>query len=60
MKRANMQTIERIEREFHRRAFGEEMARVNFLPPSKRRAYAARLARRALSRRRGFSSPFGA
>lgn len=36
--------------EFHRRAFGEEMARVNFLPLAERKAYLARLRARAAQR----------
>ena len=42
-----LRSIKRIEQDFHRRAFGEEMARVNFLPVAQRRAYVARLRRRA-------------
>jgi hypothetical protein len=49
MKAATVKAIERIEREFHRRAFGDERARVNALPPSQRRAYLARVRRRAVS-----------
>lgn len=47
-----LRSIKRIEREFHRRAFGEEMARVNFLPVVQRRAYAARLRLRASALKR--------
>ena len=43
--------IERLELEFHRRAFGDELARVNFLAPAERRAYVARLRARAARRR---------
>ena len=46
--------IEQIEWDFHRRAFGDELARVNFLAPAERRAYVARLRERARHRR--FSS----
>jgi hypothetical protein len=49
MKVAIVKAIERIEREFHRRAFGDERARVNALPAAGRRAYLARLRRRAVS-----------
>jgi hypothetical protein len=49
MKAAMSQAIERIEREFHRRAFGEELARVNAMFPSNRRAYLSRVRRRAAS-----------
>ena len=33
----------KIEREFHVRAFGEEMARINFLPEKKRKAAVAEM-----------------
>jgi hypothetical protein len=33
--------------DFHVRAFGEERARVNFLPPAQRRRYVQRLRARA-------------
>jgi hypothetical protein len=49
MKVAAAKTIERIEREFHRRAFGDERARVNALPAAERRAYLARLRCRTVS-----------
>jgi hypothetical protein len=55
MKAAIAKAIERIEREFHRRAFGDERARVNALPASGRRAYLARLRRRAISATGGIS-----
>jgi hypothetical protein len=42
--------IEEIELAFHRRAFGEEMARVNFLPLAERKAYLARTRKRARSK----------
>ena len=51
MDATTVRIIERIEREFHRRAFGDELARVNFLSPSLRRAYVARLRQRARQRR---------
>ena len=47
MKVAVAKAIERIEQEFHRRAFGDERARVNALPLAARRAYLARVRRRA-------------
>ncbi len=31
--------LRRVEYEFHVRVFGEEMARVNFLPRARRKAY---------------------
>ena len=37
------QELRRIALDFHRRAFGDEMARVNFLPLAKRKAYLRRL-----------------
>lgn len=55
MKVAAAKAIERIEQEFHRRAFGDERARVNALPPAERRAYLARLRRRAISTTGGIS-----
>ena len=36
--------------EFHKRAFGEELARVNFLPVEERRNYLARVRARAAKR----------
>jgi hypothetical protein len=33
----------RIEREFHVRAFGEELARINFLPEKRRKAAVAEM-----------------
>jgi hypothetical protein len=33
----------KIERDFHVRAFGEEMARINFLPEKKRKAAVAEM-----------------
>jgi len=56
MKVAAAKTIERIEREFHRRAFGDERARVNALPAAERGAYLARLRRRAVSGAGGISA----
>ena len=49
MKLAVAKAIERIEQEFHRRAFGDERARANALPAAGRRAYLARLKRRVIS-----------
>jgi len=56
MQAATVKAIEQIEREFHRRAFGEEFARVNLLSAAERRAYLARLGRRAASLRRAKGS----
>ena len=41
------QDLREITLEFHKRAFGEEMARVNFLPAAQRRKYLARVRARA-------------
>ena len=41
------QALHEIILEFHKRAFGKEMARVNFLPVAERRKYLARLRARA-------------
>lgn len=51
MNAATVRTLERLEWEFHRRVFGDELARVNFLAPAERRAYVARLRERARHRR---------
>ncbi len=47
MKAAIRQYIKEVERAFHRRAFGDERARVNLLPVAQRRAYLNRTRRRA-------------
>jgi len=49
MKKVIVRAIECIERDFHRRAFGEELARVNALSRAQRWAYLARLKDRARS-----------
>jgi hypothetical protein len=36
-----LEHLRRVEYDFHVRAFGEEMARVNFLPLAERKAYIA-------------------
>ena len=41
------QALHEIIVEFHKRAFAEEMARVNFLPMEERRKYLARARARA-------------
>lgn len=51
MKSATVKAIERIEREFHQRAFGEELTRVNALPLRARLDYVRRLKERARARR---------
>lgn len=45
--RDKKQALHEITVEFHKRAFGEEMARVNFLPVEERRKYLARVRARA-------------
>ncbi len=47
--------LRRIVLEFHKRAFGEEAARVNFLPAAARMEYLARIKNRA--RRRAQRTP---
>jgi len=49
--------LQAIEQRFHERAFGKEMARVNFLPPDQRRAYLARLRDRIRSRKAATTRP---
>ena len=43
--------------EFHVRAFGEELARVNFLPAAKRRQYVGEMVDHALSKGVKFEKP---
>jgi hypothetical protein len=43
--------------EFHVRAFGEELARVNFLPVEERRRYVAEMVDHALSKGVKFEKP---
>lgn len=43
--------------EFHVRAFGEELARVNFLPIEERRRYIRQMADNALSKGVKFEKP---
>ncbi len=52
-----MELIHQIAVEFHRRAFGEEMARVNFLPLGERKKYLARIRQRVLRQRRRRKEP---
>jgi hypothetical protein len=44
--RRQKNAIQAIALEFHRRAFGEEMARVNFLPIGERKKYVSRVRQR--------------
>jgi hypothetical protein len=43
--------------EFHVRAFGEELARVNFLPAAERRRYVGEMVDHALSKGVKFDKP---
>jgi hypothetical protein len=43
--------------EFHLRAFGEELARINFLPLSKRRRYVGEMVDHALRKGVKFEKP---
>ena len=40
---AQRRRLRKIERDFHVRAFGEEMARINFLPEKRRKAAVAEM-----------------
>ncbi len=40
---AQKRRLRKIERDFHVRAFGEELARINFLPEKKRKAAVAEM-----------------
>jgi len=46
------QAIKKIAFDFHQRAFGEEMARINFLPLAERKAFLRRIRNRLRLRRR--------
>lgn len=49
--------LREIEYDFHVRAFGEEMARVNFLPPAERKAYLHDMLDHARSKGVSFEKP---
>lgn len=49
--------LKAVEYEFHVRAFGEEMARVNFLPPEERRKYVAEMFDHAVRKGVKFDKP---
>ena len=49
--------LKRVEYDFHVRAFGEEMARVNFLPLAERRRYVADMVDHAVSKGVKFEKP---
>lgn len=52
-----MERLKAIEYEFHVRAFGEEMARVNFLPLEQRRKYVADMFDHAVRKGVKFEKP---
>ncbi len=54
---AALARFEEIEYEFHVRAFGEEMARVNFLPLNERKKYVAEMFDHAVSKGVKFEKP---
>ncbi len=49
--------LQRVEYEFHVRVFGEEMARVNFLPLQEHRRYIAEMVDHALRKGVKFDKP---
>lgn len=49
--------LKQVERAFHLRAFGEEMARVNFLPLAERRRYVGDMVDHALRKGVKFDKP---
>jgi len=49
--------LRRVAYDFHVRAFGEEMARVNFLPLAERRRYVAEMMDHALRKGVKFDKP---
>lgn len=49
--------LKRVEYDFHVRAFGEEMARVNALPLAERRRYVAEMVDHALRKGVKFDKP---
>src|ERR1035438_1832035 len=54
---AVLRHLKRVERDFHIRAFGEEMARVNFLPLAERRRYVADMVDHAVRKGVKFDKP---
>jgi hypothetical protein len=52
-----LKRLEQAEYDFHVRAFGEEMARVNFLPLAERKAYIAQMVDHALAKGVKFEKP---
>jgi len=51
------ESLREIEYEFHVREFGEEMARVNFLPLEERKKYVAEMVDHAISKGVKFEKP---
>ena len=49
--------LKEVEYDFHVRAFGEEMARVNFLPADERKAYIADMFDHAIKKGVKFEKP---
>ena len=49
--------LKRLEYDFHVRAFGEEMARVNFLPLAQRKKYVAEMVDHAVRKGVKFDKP---
>jgi hypothetical protein len=47
---AEKRRLRKIERDFHVRAFGEELARINFLPEKRRKAAVAEMIDHARSK----------
>ena len=54
---AVLRHLKRVEYDFHVRAFGEEMARVNFLPLAERRRYVAEMVDHAVRKGVKFDKP---
>jgi len=54
---AQKRRLRKIEWDFHVRAFGEEMARINFLPEKKRKAAVAEMIDHARSKGVDLSRP---
>ncbi len=54
---AVLKHLKRVEYDIHVRAFGEEMARVNFLPLAERRRYVAEMVDHAVRKGVKFHKP---
>lgn len=52
-----LERLREVEYDFHVRAFGEEMARVNFLPLEQRKAYIGEMVDHALKKGVKFEKP---